>query len=287
MKLKVLDKFFWDYFKECPRKACLSYYDNNIFGYRPIKFRFKTLEQEKEGIFEATACKFFEELIEKKSISYTRLKEIFYYVTAHRLANITNGIKYSDDYKKQFREMIIELRNFKEFKEFAEILNPEDAVNMSTGMKATINLSEYANHNIHENNYKSIKSKFEYRINFPFYKRNKRGSVMPIHFNHAGYPFDFQDLNYELILTKLFFEKCVDEKMTGIIVYDFKTMKRYIVKDLKANFSAIRRILETIDRHLVYPNNKYERCIQCQHYKFCENNLYSKEAERMRKKYHD
>ena len=284
MKLTTLDKFFWEYFKECPRKACLSFYDNNYFGYRPSRYKFKTVEQAKYEIFESTACKFFEELMEKKEITYSRLKEIFYLVSAKRLEKVRSSKKYNDDYKKQFHEMIKELRTFEEFKQFSKILEVGDAFHIHTGLEAKINLTEYANNNLNDNNYKSLKSKFEYKIKFPFYRRTPMG-VMPIHFNHSGYPFDIQHLNFELILTKLFFEKCVEDNLFKIIVYDFKSMKRYVVDDLDADFNIIRKILRTIDQNLIYPNNSYDKCKVCPHYTFCSEKPYEEVTKKLIERY--
>lgn len=285
MKLSVLDKFFWEYFKECPRKACLSYYENTIFGYKPVRYKFKTVEQLKYEIFEATACKFFEELRVKKEISYNRLKEIFYLIFSKKLEKMRLNTKYNDEFKQEFYKMITELKTFEEFQVFAKLLEAGDAFHIHAGLEARINLSEYANSNLLENSFKGIKSKFEYKINFPFYRRTPMG-VMPIHFNHSGYPFDMQHLNYELILTKLFFEKCVEDNLFKIIVYDFKSMKRYVVEDIEADFNVIRNILKTIDQKLVYPNNKYERCRLCPHYNFCKDDTGYKESyRRINKKY--
>lgn len=284
MKLKVLDKFFWEYFKECPRKACLSYYDNNIFGHRPVKFKFKTIEQERIGILEETAYKFFEELEKNKEVSFNRMKEMHYYIVTNRRNFILKGNTYNEEYKRQFAELVKEMRTFKPLKELLGLLEVKDAVNIHTGIEATINLTEYANSNMLENNYSRLKSNFTYKLKFPFYRRTPIG-VMPIHFNHSGYPFDFQQLNYELILTKLFFEKCVEDNLAKIIVYDFKTMKRYVVDDLEADFSSIRKMLETVDKNLVYPNNQYDRCKICPHIEFCRNNMYRDNAEKMRKRY--
>ena len=284
MKLLTLDKQFWGYFKQCPRKACLSYYKNSYFGYKPTIFKFKTIEEEKYGILEATAYKFFEELQQKKEVSFTRMKEIHYYMISKRLYKIQYGIMYSDEYKRRFKEMATELRTFKDLRELLDLLEVKDAVNLHTGLEATIDLTEYANSNMHQNNYNRLKSEFKYKIKFPFYRRTPIG-VMPIHFNHSGYPFDFQHLNYELILTKLFFEKCVEDNLAKIIVYDFKTMRRYVVEDLEADFSSVRKILETVDKGLVYPNNEFERCKLCPHFEFCKNNMYRDKAEQVRKRY--
>ena len=281
--LYTIGKVFWKYFKQCPKKACLSYRRNPSFGIRFTTYKFISIEDQKYKIFEYTANMFFKEIMENKQITYTKLKEYFYFIITKEEKLMRKNSKYSEEYKDDFFKMIEQLKNFVDFNKFAKLLNVKDAINMNIGFNTTINLTDYINMNYGTNSLYKIKTRYDYSLEVPYYNRED-DKVNAIIYLSNGYPYNIPEIEPEINLVKAFFNKCTDETLNKIIVYDFKTMVRYEVTDLKPTFAQVFKAMKVLDMDFLYSNNSYENCRTCPHIDRCRDvNRYTKSFEEILK----
>ena len=266
MKIKNMDKLFWNYFKICPRKACLSYIKHHHFRkfYVVDTYKRLTVDEQKYKILEDTTNKFFQTLIKEGSVTIPQLRTIFLILIQKARERVLSNTYYSSNYKNEFLEMIADLRTLKDFNILTEILIQEDAINIETGIKAKVSLKEFASQGR-----EPLKEEYEYNLEIPFYKRVEDNKVAVIKYIHTGFPYDIPELNAELIILNSFFNKCTDEELAYTIVYDFKSMKRYEVKNIFRGYEHIYSMLYLIDNNLVYANNTFENCRTCVHKKIC------------------
>lgn len=271
MILVELNRLFWDYFKQCPRKACLAFRKNHIMHLKISTFKFLSVEQQRYKIFEKTANSFFYELITNKELNYSKFKEYFYSILLYENRKMKNNGKYSKEYKNEFSCMLNDLKDFGDFERLAEILDPNDTKDLEVGGEYTFNLTEYLNRNHPQESISSLKELYSYKLDIPFYRRRKNG-VEVIKYIHSGYPYNIVSLDNELNILKAFFNKSTEENLLKIIVYDFKTFKRYEVTDMDIDFNHMFRMLKVIESQLVYVNNTYENCITCLYKDYCRDN---------------
>lgn len=272
MLIKIIDKLFWDYFKECPRKACLSFIKHNKFENNIVNtFKRLTIEQQKFLIFEKTTNKFFQTLTEKNIITVGELKTIFLIFIQKARESMKNNKHYSNEYKKEFINMTDELRTLDDFYKLVNMLEEKDAENFYIGAIFKINLKDFINEERISNKRINgeLKNDYFYNLEIPFYKKTNDDKIVAIKYLNTGFPYDIPELNPELIILNSFFKKCTEEELDYTIVYDFKTMQRYEIHDLKRGYRHINNILSIIDNDFVYANNSYENCINCVHKSIC------------------
>lgn len=265
MTLTTLNKTFWDYFKQCPRRSCLNFRKNHsMFNVKLKTYKKLTIDQQKFLILEEISKNFFTSLITNRQTDIVEIQKNMLALLQLKKRKIETNTKYNDTYKKEFNKMIINMKQFIELEKLLKILNPNDALDLKLGAEYEMNITEYINKNLSENHINSIKNEFHYKLDIPFYKEEADG-ITVIKFTNDSYLYE---LNNDLIITKAFFEKSTEEKLNKMIIYDLNKYSRIELLNKDINFTHLFKIMKIIDSEYIYANpNPY--CEECDYKELC------------------
>lgn len=257
MKLRTLDKLFWDYFKECPRKACFLYQKNQSFG-MSVK-RFKKIKKEEFRYF--LLEKIFMHILNSKDDEKELKKKIIAYLNKEKF-DIKNSKKYSDEEKEYIITTIELMRDLEDLEILLKLMKQDDFKEFDS-LKIKLKLS----------NYIDIKTKtdFEYEIFIPVIQYLDKNEIKIVMFNHNGYPNFIYEYESDINIIKKFIKQDTNNKLREIIIYDFKSMCRYSMKVDVLHLKEIKSILTIIDKGLLFFNSKSENCLNCTNLNNCIN----------------
>lgn len=266
MNLSTLNKTFWDYFKKCPRKSCLNFRKNHtMFNEKIIIYKAISPDQQRIDILEKISKKFFTQLIKNKEIDIKEIKNISLALIQKKIENIKSNDRYNKEYKKKAIDILNSMKDFEDIKILIDVLKPEDAIDLEFGGTFEMDISEYINRKYKRTSGTGIKNEYHYKLDIPFYKKNNNETTI-IKFTNDSY---FYDINQDITITKTFFDKSTDEKLTKIILYDLNSMKRVELENMTVNLEHLYNIFKMIDSNYTYANPG-EYCNDCFYQELCK-----------------
>lgn len=175
------------------------------------------------------------------------------------------------EYKKlknynNYKKMLERLKSDEPLNKLMNVLEVEDSVSIETGYSIKIELNKLLSSTI---KYK-LNNKYIYNMDIPLFKREEDGIVI-YKFIHSGYPNLVYNEDCDLNITRFLADELLEDTVKAIVVYDFKSWKRYEIGTKKGTyFSDVFKILKTIDSDLVPRYSCYDNCIKCENMDLCD-----------------
>lgn len=258
MKLRILNKLFWRYFKECPRKACFLYQKHQTFGMSVKRFKKKTSKEYMYYILE----KMFLKIISNKDFDEKELKKYYLGLLNYDKFSIKNSDKYTLEEKEELIETINLMKDLQELELLLKIINKEDFKEFDT-LKIKIKLKKYTKLKLNQD--------FEYELEIPIIQYLENKEVKIILFNHNGYPNFLYEYDSDINIMKKFIKEETNNKIREIIIYDFNSMCRYSIDIDIIHLKEIKSILSIIDKDMLFFNSNESNCYSCSNFNNCLN----------------
>ena len=211
---------------------------------------------------------FLLELNKNGEVNYRDLRKIYFIYINNYYTKIIKG----DNYKKVrrydgFLRKLEYLKTGEPLDKLLDFLDVEDSKNIHLGSLIKVNLTKEIN-KVYRS--KEVKDQYICDLDIPFYKKEEDGLTL-YKFNHSGYPYIILEEEPDLSITRFAVNEYIDEKIKEIIVFDFKTFKRYSVQPIKeARLTDTFKIIKTIDSRLTPRFTSYENCRECTNFELCK-----------------